>query len=59
MNGRSELGSDLDPDPWKIIWIRIRIPNTACQGLRFDSDRIVKMHTTESESKMLMVSGCF
>ena len=19
-----ELGSDLDPDPWKILWIRIR-----------------------------------
>ena len=22
--GGSELGSDLDPDPWKILWIRIR-----------------------------------
>ena len=22
--GGSELGSDLDPDPWKIFWIRIR-----------------------------------
>ena len=21
--GGSELGSDLDPDPWKILWIRI------------------------------------
>ena len=22
--GESELGSDLDPDPWKILWIQIR-----------------------------------
>ena len=21
--GGSELGSDLDPDPWKILWIRL------------------------------------
>ena len=35
--GGSELGSDLDPDPWKILWIRIR-QNDADQHCRQPSN---------------------
>ena len=28
-----ELGSDLDPDPWKILWIRIQIQQNDAEQL--------------------------
>ena len=38
--GRGELGSDLelDPDPWKLLWIRIQIRQNDADPLEPDPD---------------------